>query len=156
MIRVLALVVTAVACSQPPASPESPAAVRARVGSERFQIVGAVRGLPLGVRDELQKLFGSFALDIADPGAEFQASDSIVDPSLPSRRLVAAGCSMDYCLVHYEIGGATPSWRVAFFHWTPEATRFEWGGIAARGLGSIEDVRKAILAGAIKGPIDTW
>lgn len=156
MIRVVALVVTAMACGQAAATPELPDAVRARVSSERFQVVGAVRGLPLGVRDELQKLFGSFALDIADPGAEFQASDSIVDPSLPSRRLVTAGCSMAYCVVHYEIGGATPSWRVAIFHWTPELTRFEWGGAAAQPLATLDELRKAILSGSIKGAAATW
>ena len=60
---------------------------------ERFEIVTSIRGLPLGVRDGLQTLFGSQALDIAEPGAEFQVTDVIVNPKLPIRRLVAAGCS---------------------------------------------------------------
>ena len=130
--------------------------LRAHVKDERLEIVTSIRGLPLGVRDGLQTLFGSKALDIAEPGAEFQVTDVVVNPKLPIRRLVAAGCSTDHCLVYYERGGIAHTWRVALFHWTPAATRFEWGGIAPRGLGSIDDVRNAILSGAIKGPTTFW
>src|SRR6185436_1161898 len=79
-------------------------ALRAHVKDDRFGIVTSIRGLPLGVRDGLQTLFGSKTLDIAEPGAEFQVTDVIVDPKLPIRRLVAAGCSTDHCLVYYERG----------------------------------------------------
>ena len=51
------------------------------------------QGLPLGVRAALQTLFGSQSLDIAEPGAAFQVTGAVVDPKLPIRRLVAAGCS---------------------------------------------------------------
>src|SRR5262245_30303582 len=81
------------------------AELRAHVRDEKFGIVTSMRGLPLGVRDGLEVLFGTQTLDIADPGAEFQATDVILKPGLPSRRLVAAGCSMDHCLVYYERGG---------------------------------------------------
>ena len=133
-----------------------PEALRAHVKDERFQVVTSVRGLPLGVRDELQTLFGSNTLDIAEPGAKFQVTDVMVDPKLPMRRLVAAGCSMSRCLVYYERGGITHSWHVALFHWTPAETRFEWGGTAPSGLASIDDVRNAVLSGAIKGPSKFW
>ncbi len=131
-------------------------ALRAHVQNGRFAIVTSIRGLPLGVRDGLQTLFGSQSLDIAEPGADYQASDSIVNPGLSTRRLVAAGCSYDRCIVYYELGGTARTWRVAMFHWTPGATRFEWGGIAPRGLTSIDEVRKAMLSGSIKGPATLW
>ena len=133
-----------------------PGALRAHVQDERFGIVTSIRGLPLGVRDGLQTLFGSRELDIAEPGAEFQATDDIVNPSLPIRRLVAAGCSADHCLVHYERGGIARTRLVALFHWTPAATRFEWGGTAPGGLATIDDVRKAVLSGEIKSPARVW
>ena len=123
---------------------------------ERFGMVTSIRGLPLGVRDALQALFGSPSLDIAEPGAEFQATDVIVNPRLPSRRLVAAGCSTDHCLVYYERGGLAHTWHVALFHWTPAATRFEWGGAAPGGLATIGDVRNAVLSGEIKNPGRAW
>jgi len=131
-------------------------ALRVHVKNERLGIVTSIRGLPLGVRDGLQTLFGSQALDIAEPGAEFQVTDVAGNPKLPTRRLVAAGCSTDHCLVYYERGGIAHTWQVALFHWTPAATRFEWGGTAPGGLATIDDVRNAVLSGAIKSPNKLW
>ena len=130
-------------------------ALRSHVSDERFGLVTSIRGLPLGVRDGLQRLFGNGALDIADPGGEFQVTDA--NPKLPLRRLVAAGCSIDnHCLVHYERGGRNHTWHVALFRWTPNETRFEWGGAAPASLGTIDDVKKAILSGGIKGQTKVW
>jgi hypothetical protein len=121
-------------------------ALRAHLQNDRFQIVTSVRGLPLGVRERLQEMFASATLDIAEPGAEFQATAVVVNPNLPTRRLVAAWCSADYhCLVYYERGGASHTWHVALFHWSPDATRFEGGGTAPRGLATLDDVRRAIF-----------
>ena len=129
--------------------------LRAHLEEERFRIVTSLRGLPLGVREELQRLFGSPTLDIAEPGAEFQSTTAT--PTLPSRRLILAGCSADHhCVVYYERGGGTRSWRVALFHWRPAETRFEGGGVAPHDLGSLEDVRQALLSGAIKDAGKVW
>jgi len=133
-----------------------PAPVREHLQNDRFQMVASLRGLPLGVRDALQGSFGSGTLDIAEPGAPFQATDVITDPNLPSRRLVAAGCSTDHCLVYFERGGIAHTWHVMVFHWTPDATRFEWGGIAPGALASIDEVRKAILSGAVRSATGPW
>ena len=132
------------------------AALQDQVKNGRFGIVTSVRGLPLGVREGLQTLWGSRTLDIAEPGAEYQATDVIVKPGLPIRRMVAAGCTIEYCLVYYERGGIAHTWHVVLYHWTPETTRFEWGGAAPGGLKTIDDVRKAVLSGEIKGPARSW
>jgi hypothetical protein len=129
---------------------------RAHLKDERFEMVSSIRGLPLGVREALQTLFGSPSLDIAEPEAEFQATDVIVNPKLPTRRLVAAGCSADHCLVYYECGGKARTWRATLFHWTPAATRFEWGSVAPGGLATIGDVQNAIVSGEIKVPARSW
>jgi hypothetical protein len=138
----------------PPA--ELSGALLTHVKDERFGIVTSIRGLPLGVREALQTLFGGASLDIAEPGTEFQATDVIVNPNLPTRRLVAAGCSTDHCLVYYEHGGIAHTWHVTLFRWTPEATRFEWGGTAPGGLATIDDVRNAVLSGKIKSTARSW
>ena len=132
------------------------AALRAHVKDERFQIVTSIRGLPLGVRNELETLFGRHALDIAEPGGKFQAASAVGDPRLPLRRLIAAGCSMDHCLVYYERGGGARSWRAALFHWTPAATRLESGGLAPGGLTTVDAVRSAVLSGVIKSANSVW
>lgn len=130
------------------------ASLRASLQNERFQMVTSIRGLPLGVRDELQKLFGSHTLDIADPGAALEPTG--LANVLPVRRLVAAACSTNYCLVYYERLGDNPTWRVALFHWTPDVTRFEWGATAPGDLATDDEVRKAILAGRITSPANHW
>ena len=133
-----------------------PEGLRAHLKGERFGIVTSIRGLPLGVRDSLQELFGTQTLEIAEPGAKFQVTDVVVDPKLPRRRLVAAGCSADHCLVYYERGGIAHTWQVVLFHWTPAATRFEWGGAAPGGLATIDDVQRATLSGVVKGQVSYW
>ena len=145
-----------VAASQAAPSLSLSAELRNRVQNERFGLVTSIRGLPLGVRTGLQSLFGSETLDIAEPGAAFQANDKNADATLPTRRMIAAGCSYERCLIYYERGGAARTWHVVLFHWTPEQTRFEWGGAAPRGLVTIDDVRKAILSGVIKDPARFW
>jgi hypothetical protein len=132
-----------------------PRELRAHV-NERFDVVSSMNGLPLGVRTELRTLFGSQALDIADPGAPVRRSDRTADSSLPSRRLVAAGCSREDCLLYYERIGSTHTWRVVLIHWTPNAIRLEWGGTAPAGLTTIHEVRSAVLSGAIKGSAGPW
>jgi hypothetical protein len=140
------------------ASPTGPLseALRAHVKNDRFQTVTSIRGLPLGVRDALQTLFGGSDLDIAEPGAEFQTTDVVSTPKLPIRRLVAAGCSTDHCLVYYEHGGIAHTWQVGLFHWTPAATRLELGGAAPGGLKTVDQVRNAVLSGAIKSANNRW
>jgi len=154
----LAIAVTLSACTaaggQATDTGSLPASLRADLQTERFQMVTSVRGLPLGVRDGLQSLFGSQTLDIADPGAELHATG--VTNAMPARRLTAAACSTNYCLVHYERLGNNPTWHVTLFHWTPEATRFEWGGTAPGTMATADEVRTAVLSGAIKGSTGPW
>jgi hypothetical protein len=153
----LSLCSTVLAGSQAVSTGAVPAELCAHLEDERFAIVTSIRGLPLGVRDRLQTLFGGRSLEIAEPGAEFQLTGTNVNSQLPVRRLVAAGCAADHhCLVYYERGGGAHTWRVALFHWTPDATRFEWGAVAPGGLATIEDVRQAVLSGAINGETTQW
>jgi hypothetical protein len=142
--------------SQVPPDGALPRALRDHLKNERLEIATSIRGLPLGVREGLQTLFGTPTLAIAEPGAEFQATDVIVKPGLPTRRLVAAGCSTDHCLVYYERGGIAHTWQVVLFHWTPAETRFEWGASAPGDLRSIDGVRNAVLSGAINVPNRSW
>jgi hypothetical protein len=153
---VLSLWSVAAAAGQVPASDALSAALKDQVKAGKFGIVTSIRGLPLGIRDRLQMMWASQTLDIAEPGTEFQGAGANVNRQLPMRRLVAAGCTIDLCLVYYERGGATHTWHVALFHWTPAETRFEWGGLAPAGLRTIDDVRNAVLSGAIKRPAAFW
>jgi hypothetical protein len=145
-----------VAWGQPPASGDLSGPLRAHLQNERFTVITSIRGLPLGVREELEPLFGG-SLDIAEPKADFQRTDVRGNAQLPNRRLIAAGCSADFhCLVHYERGGIAHSWYVMLFQWTPSATRFEWGGAAPGAIATIEEVQKAVVSGVIKRNAGPW
>ena len=144
------------AAGQPTSSGALSAALRTHLQTERFDIVTSIRGLPLDVRNLMQKMFGG-TLDIAEPGTAYQATDVLVTPPLPIRRMVSAGCSRDFhCLVYYERGGIATTRHVMLFRWTPDTTRFEWGGTAPGGLATIDSVRTALLSGAIKGASGPW
>jgi hypothetical protein len=130
--------------------------LRAHLQTEELGLVTSLRGLPLGVRGALQTLFSSRTLDIVDPTAPAQAAAATSQS--PLRRLVVAGCAIDHCLVYYERGGGggdvTP--LAALFHWTPDETRFEWGGIAPRNLKSIDDAKAWMLSGVVASPPKAW
>src|SRR5262245_45136980 len=59
-----------VTCSQAAAPAALSGALQDQVKNGRFGIVTSIRGLPLGVREELQTMWGSRTLDIAEPGTE--------------------------------------------------------------------------------------
>ena len=158
LLGVLAVILwSAVAAGQSSSSTTLSPALRTHLQTSKFELITSIRGLPLGVRDRLQMMFGRGTLDIAEPGAEFQVTDVIVKPNLPIRRMISAGCTRDfYCLLYYERGGIAHTWHVTLFRWSPDETRFEWGGDAPGGLKTIEDVRKAIVSGSVKGQAGPW
>lgn len=146
--------VLSAAAGQPTRAGTLTDAVRAHLTAERFEVVSSIRGLPLGVREELQTMWKSQTLDIAEPGAEYQGTSG--SRGLPSRRLIAAGCSADHhCLVYYERDGRAREWIVALFQWTPEVTQFDGGGTAPSRLKTLEDVRQTVVSGRL-GPTDLW
>ena len=144
------------ACSrQSTGSVRLPGQLEAHIKRERFQTVSSVRGLPVGVRDGMRTLWGSKALAIAEPDTGSSGPDGR-ERDLPSRRLVAAGCSKDHCLVYYELAPAAWAHRVVLFRWTPSATQMEWGGTAPAGLTTIDDVLMAVFSGDVQGPTTVW
>src|SRR6185436_1484335 len=105
--RLLCMILVSLSPATTGTSQTTPAALpgdlRPHVQYGRFDVVTSIRGLPLGVRNEMQWLFGGGDLDIAEPGSTSSAL----------RGLIAAGCSYQDCLVYYqrELGGARV-WRV--------------------------------------------
>lgn len=116
-----------VACNQDASLLPISGTLWAHLKEERFGAVTSMGGLPLGVRDALHELFHSPSLDIAEPGAEFQSAAG------PGRRLVAAGCSNDHCLVYYERGLGPPGEWPCF---TGRRGKPAWSGAAQRRAGS--------------------
>ena len=128
-----------------------PAALREHLRSEQFAPVTTVAALPASVKEGLAQLFGE-TLKMAEPGAPFQATDVLGPDRLPFRRLIAAGCSADHCLVHYEKGGIAHLYYVTLFRNAgddPKRAKFEWGGSSGGGLTDVAAVKDALVTGKV-------
>jgi hypothetical protein len=79
-----------------------------------FRIVTKMKKLPPAIQDQYEERFSS-RLAIADVGKQFNETDDIVDSSLPRRRLMFAGISIDRCFVYYEQGGFVTFFRLDVF-----------------------------------------
>lgn len=66
--------------------------------SSRFHEVHSTSDLPPAI----VALCGN---KLADPGQKWNATDAIIDPTLPGKRLIWAAVGGDYHVVHYERGG---------------------------------------------------
>ena len=49
---------------------------------------------------------------LAEPGGKWNATDSIIDPTLPGKRLIWVAIGRDYHVVHYERGGIAHTFHV--------------------------------------------
>jgi hypothetical protein len=130
-----------------------PDALRDHVRGETFAPVATVVALPASVKEGLAQLFGE-TLKMAEPGAPFQATDVLGPDRLPFRRLVAAGCSADHCLVHYEKGGFAHLFYITVFRNAgadAKGAKFEWGGSTGGGLANVAAVKDAIVTGKVVG-----
>lgn len=132
-----------------------PEALRTHLRGEALVPLTTVASLPLSVRDALKTLFKGATLDLAEPGAPFQQTDVLVTPRLPARRLIAAGCAADHCLVHYERGGFAHLHYVVVFKVSNAGATFEWGGVTGGPL-DLTGVREAIASGKVLGQSRYW
>ena len=70
--------------------------------ASRFHEVHSTRDLPTPV---LALCDGGGDGKLAEPGGNWNATDAIIDPTLPGKRLIWAAVGGDYYVVHYERGG---------------------------------------------------
>ena len=93
-----------------------------------YELIKTVAGLPEPIR-ELYTETGGSRFVLADPGKHFEATDFIIDASVPRERLIFAGLSGKRCFVHYEQGGRGHSFHLALFELTsPSAVTPLWQG----------------------------
>ncbi len=83
-----------------------------------FVIVRKVADLPIGMRS----LYA-----MADPGERFEATDVLMDSTLPRRRLVFGGIAQNHAFIHYEQGGIAHTYVTVFFAWSRGTLRFVCG-----------------------------
>jgi hypothetical protein len=117
--------------------------------AETLGPVARVSTLPLPVRELLQSLFKTTTLEMADPGADFQATDVIRTPGLPFRRLVLAGCSADHCLIEYEKGGIAHTFDTMLIAVSPKQATLQWGGWGGAGVRTLAELKDVVIQGGL-------
>jgi len=104
-----------------------PAALVAVLGTLRE--ADSLGGLPAQIRA------GTFGLPgdgkaggwvLAEPGGRWNPTDTIVDTSLPGRRMIVALCDASACALSYERGGIAHVYFVAAFVRNGAAWKMEW------------------------------
>ena len=81
---------------------------KALLDASRFQEVHSTKNLPPAVVAVCVDDKGQ----LAEPGQNWNATDAITDPTLPSKRLIWAAAGSDYYVVHYERGGIDHSFHI--------------------------------------------
>jgi len=76
--------------------------------TSRFHEVYSTKDLPSGIVAFCAGGDGA----VAEPGQNWNATDAITDPTLPSKRLIWAAIGGDYYVVHYERGGIAHTFHV--------------------------------------------
>ncbi len=119
---------------------------------DKFRIVTKVGELPPSVLAAMAEHTKQHPFRMANPGEEFQATDVIMKPDLPVRRLVFAGVSDGYCVMHYEIGGIAHLWWVVLLRLSgKEAAKPVWAARAEKwgGFPSLEMLREGVRQGRL-------
>lgn len=117
-----------------------------------FYIVRQMKDIPSSCATVFESSFmthsGSHAnpgeIRFANPGEAFQASDNIVNPGLPFRRLEFAGLGATKCFIHYHRGGGQPAaFCLAVMDYANQKTVFV--GEAPRAAKNLDELRRMIL-----------
>ncbi len=77
--------------------------------TSRFHEVHSTSDLPPAV---LTLCDGGSDGKLAEPGQKWNATDSIIDPILPGKRLIWAAVGGEYYVVHYERGGIAHTFHI--------------------------------------------
>lgn len=115
-----------------------------------FEPIATVEKLPKPVRLAFTEVGGS-RLTMANAGQKFQATDTILNPGLPRRRLILAGVSGEKCFVEYEQGGFAKSIVLALFNSdSPGSLEPVWQGNCANRAADLNSLRELVKNGDCK------
>jgi hypothetical protein len=110
-----------------------------------FALVTTTAAVPQSLKDAFAAITGEPHFELADAGKEYQATDFIVKPGLPSRRLILAGGNGEKWFIHYEHGGRGHNYAVVVFRKKPRGgVEFLWGGEGIEPAKDLDDLRKKI------------
>lgn len=112
-------------------------------GAVTFITVDKTSSLPVSIVSE----FGG----LAEPGADYRETD-VGDGRLPNHRLIVAGISDQYCLLHYEVGGIGKYFVIAIFQKSGSGTKAVWATYAGRSM-SLMEIKTALESGKMRNEL---
>ena len=123
----------------------------------QFKVISKTEDIQATVKQAFSKVTREPSFAMANPGQKFQATDFVVDRTLPWRRLIFAGVDGDKWFVHYERGGRGHSYYVvAFKADTHGDAHFVWGcGLAGRAK-ALEQLRSMAATCRSSGEDSYW
>jgi hypothetical protein len=82
---------------------------KALLDASRFHEVRSTTNLPRAI---LALCDGGGDGELTEPGQKWNATDAIIDPTLPGKRLIWAAVGGDYYVIHYERGGIAHTFHI--------------------------------------------
>jgi hypothetical protein len=121
--------------------------IKVKLLMDDFSTINSVSALPPVVLETFREKGGSRVI-LADPGAHFNPTDVISDPSVPRKRLILAGVSKDKCFVHYEQGGIALFNVIEIFELGPQKElRPLWHGYCREPSRELKKLRTQVANG---------
>jgi hypothetical protein len=142
-----------------PARPDEPPSVAERfkeadrdrfLKAESFTVARSVASIPPDVWAGFTSLLGVASIRMADPEQDFQATDVIMDRTLPSRRLRFSATSEQFGVLHYEKGGFARRRLVLVFARRDGAADLVWGGTLSREVPDLAALKDAVRKGELR------
>ena len=113
----------------------------------KCQVVTSTGALPIAIRNAFATVTQVEPFALANPGTRFNVTD-VIEPDLPSRRLVFAGVCENRWLIQYEKGGIGYSVEVLVLRLESNGdVHFMWGGVGSRPAASLTALQVAIVSG---------
>jgi hypothetical protein len=118
------------------------------IQTSTFRHIHSLKKLPPGVVALCADNNGK----LADPDQKWQETDVIYDKNLPRNRLIWAGTSKDYYVLHYEKGGFAPSLHVVLIK-ADKVPRILWHGTGFK-LRDFNEFKKALEENKLDDRLD--
>jgi hypothetical protein len=109
----------------------------------------SIKDIPAAVMQACANIAYQHDFSMANPGEKFEATDNILDETLPERRLLWAGRLPNYYLLHYEHGGIGLHQHVVIVSYSdPKTAKVIWSGFS-RPLKDYKEFLETLKAGKL-------
>lgn len=127
----------------------APAFVLENIGS--LKQIDSVTALPKALQNGNFKATEIRTYDtwrLAEPHADWQATDLVSKPGLPDRRLVFAACDAVLCILHYELGGRGSSVNLLALARDKTGWIEVWHAVGVKKLKNLTEMKRLLIDGA--------